>query len=123
MTIFEAIERAEKIFPSNQFTKSDKIKWLNSIDTQIKQELIDIREDADKVIFNGYTDDTSDDTELLVGVPYDELYIFYLASQMSLYNGDTRKYNTFLSTYDEKLQEFRNYYNRQHKDINVNLKF
>lgn len=123
MTIFEAIERAEKIFPSNQFTKSDKIKWLNSIDTQIKQELIDIREDADKVIFNGYTDDTNDDTKLLIGVPYDELYIFYLASQMALYNGDTRKYNNFLSTYDEKLQEFRNYYNRQHKDINVNLKF
>lgn len=123
MTINEAIIKADRMCAANQYTRNEKIEWLNALDTQIKQEIIDIREDADKVQFLGYTEDTDDDTELLVGVPYHELYIFYLASQITLYNGDTRKYNTYLSSYNEMLLQFRNYYNRQHKDINVNLKF
>ena len=123
MTINEAIIKVDRMCAANQYTRTEKIEWLNSIDAQIKQEIIDIREDADNVQFSGYTEDTDDDTELLVGVPYHELYIFYLASQIALYNGDTRKYNTYLSSYNELLLQFRNYYNRMHKDINTNLKF
>lgn len=124
MTIIEAINKVDKIVPNNQYTRNEKIEWLNNIDHQIKQEIIDIREGAEEYKdFDGYTAETPEDTELIIGVPYDEFYIFYLKAQIHLYNGEMNRYNPALDTYTQMLGQWRNYYNRKHDDINVPLKF
>lgn len=123
MTIMEAINGANRLFPNNEYTQTEKIAWLNRIDTQIKQEIIDIRQDADSVAFHGYDEDTDENTSLLVPVPYDEVYIFYLKSQMELYNGDINRYSATAAALNDRLTAFRNAYNRQHAAKNVPLKF
>lgn len=123
MTITEAITKADRLCPNNAYTQAEKTAWLNQIDTQIKQEIIDVREGADQIPFSGYDSDTDPGAALLVPPPYDELYIFYLKAQMELYNGDINAYNASVAVFNSQLQGFRNQYNRLHGYPNVPLRF
>lgn len=121
MTIKEAINTINALKPNN-YTQTDKVRWLSTLDGVIKEEIIDTHEGGADIVFNGYDETTSDATELLVPAPYDDLYIKWLESQIDYNNAEYGKYNNSVTAYNTAYSAFERYYNRQHMPIQTKLK-
>lgn len=113
MTILEVINRVDTTKP-NSYTQTEKVDWLSTIDGIIKKEIIDTHEGGETVIFEGYTPDTSLDTELLVPAPYDDIYIRWLESRIDYANGEYNKYNNSATAYNAAFEAYSRYYNMHH---------
>ena len=70
--------------------------------------------------FNGYDENSSLDTILLVDAPYDEIYIRWLESQIDYANGEYGKYNNSITAYNTAWKGYMNYYNRKHMPLQNN---
>ena len=117
MTIIEAIHAIDSIKPNN-YTESDKVKWLSTLDGLVKIEVIDTHEGAEGVIFTGYDDNTLTDTKLLIPEPYAEkVYTQWLQSQIDFANEETAKYNNSSAVFNHTYGEFQKYYNRTHMPV------
>ena len=122
MTIMEAISRINALKPNN-YKPEEKVRWLSTLDGIIKAHIIDTHECSESVVFDGYTEETNLTTKLLVPAPYDEIYIFWLESQIDYWNGETGKYNNSISMYNTAYAEFEKYYNRTHMPKGKKFKF
>lgn len=122
MTLLEAINRIDVLKP-NSYSQGEKIQWLSNLDGIIKREIIDTHEGGEGIVFNGYTEETSLTTELLVPAPYDDVYLRYLETQIDYANGEYGKYNNSMSMYDTAYSSFQRYYNRTHMPIGRKFKF
>lgn len=116
MTIIEAIDKIDASKP-NTYEQVEKIRWLSNLEWTIKREIIDTHEGGEKIEFNGYTEDTPIETQLIVPAPYDELYIKWLEAQIDYANGEFNKFNASIAMYNTYLTSFANYYNRNHMPI------
>lgn len=119
MTILEAIGRVDTSKP-NTYSQEDKIKWLSTSEWNIKRDIVDTHEGFEEVEFNGFTDKTPLDTQLIAPAPYDELYVRFLEAQIDYANNDIGKYNNSMAMYNEAMLSFRNYYNRTHLPLQNN---
>lgn len=122
MTIIEAINKVDELKP-NSYTQLDKTRWLSNLDGTIKTEIIDTHEDGEMVIFDGYNSDTSEDTELLVKSPYDDLYLYWLESRMDYYNAEYGRYNNTLAMFNAAYSAYESFYNRAHMHKGQKFKF
>lgn len=113
MTIIDAISRADRLKP-NTYSQQDKVNWLSTLDGIVKKEIIDTHEGGEDVRFEGYNDDTTLTTELLIPAPYDEVYIRYLEMQIDYANGEYGKYNNSAAAYNTAFSAYEKYYNREH---------
>lgn len=116
MTIMEAISRTDGL-KQNTYTNTDKVVWLNKIDGMVKRLIIDTHEGGEAVTFDGYTDETPMDTELLVPAPFDALYQRWLEAQIDLANAEYDKFNASIMLFNTEYHAFENDYNRNHKPI------
>lgn len=120
MTINEAITQLRAL----KQTKIDDnvlIGWLSDLDGMIYNEVIcshvpDKDADGNDVIppHGPYDAETDPDTALLVGSPYSDLYVKYLAAQCEHTNGDFGRYTNSMILYNMRLQGFSDWYNRSH---------
>ena len=122
MTLNEAIYRIDQIKP-NSYTMPDKIKWLSTLDGIIKKEIIDTHEGAEEVTFDGYDENSSMTTILLVPAPYDEIYLRWLEAQIDYANNEYGKYNNSITLYNTAYASFEKHYNRKHMPIGKKFKF
>ena len=122
MTIIEALNKVDVLKPNN-YTQTEKVKWLSNFDWIIKTEIIDTHEGGDGIIYNGYDVDTDVATEMLVPHPYDDLYIKWLESQIDYNNAEYSKYNNSSTAYNNAYSAFERYYNRQHMPKRTKMKF
>lgn len=122
MTIIEAINKVDVLKP-NSYTQTEKVKWLSTLDGVIKSEIIDTHEGGEDIVFNGYEDTTSVETEMLVPYPYDDIYIKWLESQIDYNNAEYQKYNNSTTAYNNAYSAFERYYNRQHMPKQIKMKF
>ncbi len=122
MTIIEAINKFDVLKP-NSYTQTEKVKWLSTLDGVIKSEIIDTHEGGEDIVFNGYEDTTSVETEMLVPYPYDDIYIKWLESQIDYNNAEYQKYNNSTTAYNNAYSAFERYYNRQHMPKQIKMKF
>ena len=122
MTIFEAVSMFNEMKP-NGYTQSAKIKWLHTLDSMVKSNIIDTHEGAEAVNFEGYTEDTDLSTQLLAPAPYDEMYLFWLESKTDYWNGETARYNNSISMFNNAYAEYERYYNRTHMPKGKKIKF
>lgn len=122
MTIMEAIHRIGTVKP-NGYDQALKIKWLSTLDGIIKKEIIDTHEGAENVVFNGYTEETNLMTELIVPVPYDDIYIRYLEMQIDYANGEYGKYNNSRTMFNDAYSAFEKYYNRENMPLKRGKRF
>lgn len=113
MTIIEAIERIDASKP-NACTQEEKIAWLSELDGMIKRDIIDTHEDGEEIIFDGYTDETPVGTELIVGKPYDELYVHYLEAKIDYFNAEYTRYNNSSIKFSDAYSNYAKDYNRSH---------
>ena len=122
MTIIEAINKIDNLKP-NDYTQSEKIEWLSRLDGMIKKEVIDTHIGSDKVIFNGYTEETPLNTVLLVGEPYDDMYISWLEAKIDYSNSEYVKYNNSITKFNDTYSAFSKYYNRQNMPKGTNFQY
>jgi hypothetical protein len=122
MTIMEAINRIDSIKP-NGYSQPEKVRWLSTLDGIIKTNIIDTHEGSEAVVFNGYTEETNLTTKLLVPAPYDDIYLFWLESQIDYWNGETGRYNNSISMYNNAYEGYERYYNRKHMPKGKKFKF
>lgn len=121
MTIIEAINRIDTVKP-NGYPQGEKIRWLNTLDGIIKSKVFDTHEGG-AVAFDGYTEETNLNTELLVPSPFDELYLFWLESKIDYWNREMGQYNNSISMFNTAYAEFESYYNRTHMPKGNKFKF
>ena len=114
MKISEAIDKAIEYVP-NTIDRSMLIEWLSRLDWQIKTEVLDNYKHDTEIEYNGYDGNTDENTQLLVGAPYDELYIRYLEAQLHRYYDETNKYNNCIVEFNAIYSKFKAQYNRTHK--------
>lgn len=112
MTIQEAIQQAREI-EENQYSIGLQTKWLNDIDSQIYQELIQTHEKPIVESFEGY-ENASPETELLVHDAYSQLYVWYLIGHVQLANGDIDRYPNTQTMFNEAYGAYERWYNRTH---------
>ena len=122
MTIIEAIDKIDTLMP-NTYTKEEKISWLSTIEGMIKRNIIDTHEGAENVDFEGYDEDTDLDTELIVQVPYTDLYVLWLEAMIDYTNGEFTKYNNVIIRYNDMYQAFANDYNRTHMPLGRKIQY
>lgn len=131
MKIVEAINEVDNLNP-NMYGTQEKIKWLSRLDTRVFQEILQTHElrdeekalfDTDEdgnLIFPGYTEEDTN-TELLVGEPYDEMYVNWLTSQIDWNNMEYDGFNRSIAMFNVNYEGFANAFNRTHKPIGTSL--
>lgn len=85
MKVLEAIERADALRP-NPFSAEEKLRWLSELDGKIAGEILDINSEFDYINAN-------EETELLVKLPYTDIYLFYLCAMIDFFSRDYGEYN------------------------------
>ena len=122
MTINEAIYRIDSLKP-NGYSMPEKVKWLSTLDGIIKEAIIDTHEDYEAVTFNGYDENTSMTTMLLVPAPYDDIYLRWLEAQIDYANNEYDKYNNSITVYNAVFSNFERYYNRTHMPLGKKIRY
>lgn len=122
MTIIEAINQIDALKP-NTYLQGDKIRWLNTVESYIKTEIIDTHEGSEKITFTGYDMNTALDTELIVTAPYDILYLRWLEAQIDYANAELGKYNNSITMFNSAYADFRNHYNRKNMPKGTKIKY
>ena len=115
MTIHEAIAEVDALKP-NTYGEKEKICWLSRLDSRIYEQIIcthEYNEGEEEVEFNGYGEDDGE-TELLVGQPYDEMYIHWLEAQIDYNNMEYDNFNNANVVFESVYSSFRNAYNQSH---------
>ena len=122
MTIIEAINRVDNL-KHNTYGYADKAKWLSTLDSLVKRGCIDTHEGGEDIVFTGYNAETDPETVLLVGEPYDEMYIRWLEAQIDYANAEYDRYNNAVEAFNAFWTDFKNYYNRTHMPKGVGMRF
>lgn len=115
MTVNGAIAEVDHL-KSNMYETTDKIKWLSRLDLRIYQEIICTHhrnEGEEEISFTGYTEDDGEKT-LLVGAPYDEVYLRWLEAQIDYANMEYDSFNNTNAMFEALYSSFRNAYNASH---------
>ena len=115
MTIHEAIAEVDSLKP-NMFGEREKIKWLSRLDRRIFEQIIsthELNEGETADSFTGYGD-SDGETQLLVGEPYDEMYIRWLEAQIDYHNMEYDSFNNSNGVFESVYSSFRNAYNQSH---------
>lgn len=122
MTINEAIYRIDSLKP-NGYSMPEKVAWLSTLDGIIKEAIIDTHEGSKKVNFNGYDENSSLSTRLIVPAPYDDIYLRWLEAQIDYANNEYDKYNNSITVYNATYANFERYYNRTHMPLGKKIRY
>ena len=122
MTIQEAVALVDRMKP-NQYDHETKVKWLSKLDGMIFREIIATHDGSTMESFDGY-DEANPDMTLLVPYPYDEdVYNYFLQSQIDKESGEMAKYNQSVTMYNNAFKIFQDWYNRTHLPLPANSAF
>lgn len=108
MTVKEAIERADTLFP-NVLPFTLKMQWLRDLDERIFTEFISCYEGHGKEIPEG---EYTPATVLLIDEPFTGIYTRYICLQADIMNGDTAGYKNDASLFNSAYLSFMNHFNR-----------
>lgn len=116
MTIKELLDSVQALCP-HTYQKAELMAWLDQVERHV-WEMIGRHEQPEGLpAFEGYDEDTNEDTVLTVTAPYNELYQFYLAMKISLWNRELNEYNNFMLLYSSAFDAFAAAWNREYRTI------
>lgn len=115
MTIQDAIRTVRTLKP-HPYSDEDMTRWLSDLDGQIHGEIMAGHEGAPPAP-GAYRIGNDMDTELLVGSPYEDVYIKYLSAQVDYHNAEYERYNNAMMMYNTQLMAFAAWYNRTHMPL------
>lgn len=104
MTARKAIVNANRLRP-NTLDEEKKFGWLYELDGKLAEMFgVDIPEDP-----------FPEDGELLMPVPYDNIYEFYLCAMIDFYNQEGALYQNDMAMFDAAYSEALAWYRRTHE--------
>ena len=105
MTLTQAIQFADELAP-NAYSTALKVQWLNHIEGRLALEVF-LMAPAEAEETYHYTTSAEDMAkELLVGPPYDDLYTWYLRSQIDLAQAEYDKAQNDTAMFNAAWTEF-----------------
>ena len=115
MTVNEALMQVDSYLP-NRVDERDKLSWLSRVEKRILGEVHSrYPELARGSEFSGFTPEGDKDTTLAVTMPYDELYVHFLAGQIQLRLHEQKHYNNEMYLYNSLLDEYKVQLNRKYR--------
>lgn len=112
MKVREAVERIDSMV-RNTYTREEKVFWLSNLDAQIATFVLRVTPP------DPYRDSQDLDKELLVGPPFDIMYVHWLEAQIAYANGEIDRYNNAMSLYQQDYDSFASYNARENKPEKV----
>ena len=108
MTIRELIDEIKEIKP-NMYSDQQLMRWISQLDGKIAQEVmlqapLEVR---DKYNYK-YPDDL--EREPMVPFPHDDIYRYWLTTQIDYTDGEYLKYNGNLTMFEFAYNEFTNWF-------------
>ena len=97
MKAIEAIALADALLP-NGFDTELKLSWLCELEGMIYRELLSWHENAPTP-----PESLSEESELLVGAPYNGLYVDYLCAKIHLHNAEFEWYSNAMMRFNTTL--------------------
>ena len=119
MTIKECIDIVDSLKP-NQYSISDKVRWLSFIDKIIINDVLKTHEGYDGR-YDNFTEYSVDKlaVQLIAESPYDRLYIAFLKMQIDGETGEIARYNNSANSFNTYMTEYRKYYNKTHMPLSI----
>ncbi len=71
-------------------------------------------ENEEHLVFTGYTEEDGD-TELIVGEPYDDMYVLWISAQIDWNNMEYDNFNASNAMFESVYRNFANAFNATHK--------
>jgi hypothetical protein len=113
MTVNDLMTMVERLHP-NQFSNTDKLRWLNQIEQTIWHEIIQTHrgplEWEDMPVY----DDVESEDELLAEDPWSKLYSSWMDSQIFMANKEGVNYQIAIGVFNDAYKDFEKWYNRTH---------
>lgn len=109
MTVKNAIDTADRRMPGNEYSKSEKVTWLKTLEAIWSEFILTLG------IHGAQVDFTDDNAGLTVKEPYDEIYVIWLIMKMHYYNGEIELYNNSAEAFNNMLQEAKKSFMRENK--------
>ena len=106
MTIQEALNQVDSL-RYNSYSQEEKIRWISRLEEKIKALILDAHE-GEHPSFQGYDGDTPTQTVLLVGKPFEEIYLYWLEAQICYRDGEIGDYNSAIAQYNRLYNGFCN---------------
>ena len=122
MTINDAIGRLGSLM-QDTYSVQDKVRWLSEVDGKVKATIVDVHEDGGPGHCCQYDPDLDMDLELLVGPPFEEVYLRYLEAQIHYHNEEYDRYDAAIALFERLLEEYRNWYHRRHRSKSVKIRY
>ena len=113
MKIIEAIQKIDSL-KHNTFEQDLKVGWLSQLDSRVKKLIMDTHEGGENVSFTGYDSNTDVHTELLIGAPFESVYLRWMEAQIDYWNGEIDKYNISITMFNTEFEAYENWYRRTH---------
>ena len=113
MTVKEVISKADRLRP-NTLTNEEKTKWLCDFENRIYNEIYCTHK-CD-IPFTKVAEAT-EDTELFVASPYDEMYLLYLCSMADFANAEYSRYNNDMAMLLSIYEDYERYFNNTYESI------
>ena len=110
MTLREAIDRFDLLYP-NAVPFAEKRAILSAFDGRLYAEVLSCYEGAPGA-FAGYDEHTPQDTALLIGYPYDDIYMKLLTAENDALCGDIDRYNNAASLLNNAYGQYVDHLNR-----------
>ena len=109
MTIKEAVQRTDALCKLNAYDNETKTFWLEQLDQRIQSELWRWSpEDAVR-----YDWDSCQDHALLAEAPYDRMYLYWLAANIALADGEHSAYQNYFAIFDSAWKEYARWLTRE----------
>lgn len=117
MRIAEAVAQLDGLKP-NIFNEAIKRQWLSEVDSFIvklqSEYVLSVAEQAVVDDWDVYDLDTDGNTELLVGVPYTDVYFTYMSAKVDFLQSDIQRYNNSMVLYQKTYDMYAADFNRTH---------
>ncbi|MBQ8528462.1 MAG: hypothetical protein IJ459_01865 [Clostridia bacterium] len=114
MTVNEALLQVDG-YLQNRVDEREKLVWLSRVEKRIIDEVHSrYPELARGGEFTGFTADNKE-TKLCVPMPYDELYVHFLAAEIQLKLHEQKHYNNEVFLYNSLLKDYKIMLNRRYR--------
>lgn len=116
MKVMEAIERIDGLKP-NALGPEMKIIWLYEADVRLWDEIMRGSECAPE-----RPEEYGRESELLLSVPDEEIYLAFLAAKIDFWNAEYARYNNDMLYFNALRDDFAARWNRDHR-VKKNMPF
>lgn len=113
MKLGEILRKVDQLRP-NAFSDAEKIEMLNTVEGRVYTDIMSKAEDGMNWTFIPFKEE-EEERELVVPVPFTDLYLFYLFSMIDFYNGDSGRYNDSMVLYNNAWDAYAAHYRETHK--------